>query len=254
VVDKGTGSAIRTRFGIRGDVAGKTGTTQDDADGWFILMHPQLVAGAWVGFNDSRVTLRSDYWGQGAHSALPLVGDFFQRALRSRLIDPRAKFVEEKQTGVFDSLRATVSTWWGHLFGADNKPVPQRETPRAPRRAPATVATPAAPAAPAPVASASAEPRDVEPPQIVAPHGASVPPLLSPPGAAAGAQNAQGAAAASGTAAGVSMSGSAAPAPNAPGTTPSGPTSLDQWINQHTNGEHTNGAAAPSGGSGAGSQ
>ena len=67
VVDRGTGAAIRSRFGIRADVAGKTGTTQDNTDGWFILMHPQLVAGAWVGFNDGRVTLRSDYWGQGAH-------------------------------------------------------------------------------------------------------------------------------------------------------------------------------------------
>ncbi len=80
VVSRGTGSSIRSRFGVRGDVAGKTGTTQGNADGWFILIQPQLVAGAWVGFNDSRVTLRSDYWGQGAHSALPIVGDFFQRA------------------------------------------------------------------------------------------------------------------------------------------------------------------------------
>ena len=64
VVTRGTGGSIRTRFGIRGDVAGKTGTTQDNADGWFILMQPGLVAGAWVGFDDGRVTLRSDYWGR----------------------------------------------------------------------------------------------------------------------------------------------------------------------------------------------
>jgi membrane carboxypeptidase/penicillin-binding protein len=49
---------------VRGDVAGKTGTTQDNADGWFILMQPGLVAGAWVGFDDGRVTLRSDYGGR----------------------------------------------------------------------------------------------------------------------------------------------------------------------------------------------
>ena len=84
VVDKGTGVAIRSRRGINADVAGKTGTTQDNTDGWFILMHPQLVAGAWVGFNDGRITLRSDYWGQGAHSALPMVGEVFQQALRAR--------------------------------------------------------------------------------------------------------------------------------------------------------------------------
>ena len=91
VVDQGTGVAIRQRYGIQADVAGKTGTTQDNSDGWFILMHPQLVAGAWVGFNDNRVTM-ADSWGQGARSALPMVGDFFQQTLRSRGIDPQAEF------------------------------------------------------------------------------------------------------------------------------------------------------------------
>ncbi len=91
VVDRGTGAAIRSVYGIQADVAGKTGTTQDNTDGWFILMQPQLVAGAWVGFNDNRVRL-GDYWGQGAHSALPMVGDFFAQALRARLIDSRARF------------------------------------------------------------------------------------------------------------------------------------------------------------------
>ena len=90
-VDQGTGAGIRSRYGIKADVAGKTGTTQDNTDGWFILMHPQLVAGAWVGFNDNRVTM-GGRWGQGAHSALPVVGEFFQQALKEKLIDARAKF------------------------------------------------------------------------------------------------------------------------------------------------------------------
>jgi penicillin-binding protein 1A len=90
-VDQGTGAGIRSRYGIRADVAGKTGTTQDNTDGWFILMHPQLVAGAWAGFNDNRVTM-GDRWGQGAHSALPMVGDFFQQALRARVVDAKARF------------------------------------------------------------------------------------------------------------------------------------------------------------------
>ena len=91
VVDEGTGAAIRTRYGIQADVAGKTGTTQDNTDGWFILMHPQLVAGAWVGFNDNtRHDGRS--WGQGARSALPIVGDFFQQSLRYKWIDAQAEF------------------------------------------------------------------------------------------------------------------------------------------------------------------
>lgn len=82
VVDYGTGQRIRSTFGIRADVAGKTGTTQDNADGWFILMHPELVGGAWVGFNDQRITFRSDYWGQGAHNALFVVGDTYRQAIR----------------------------------------------------------------------------------------------------------------------------------------------------------------------------
>lgn len=96
VVTRGTGSDIRTRFGVRADVAGKTGTTQDNADSWFILMHPQLVAGAWVGFDDGRVTLGS-YWSQGARSALPMVGAFYDMALRARAIDPGARFSPEKR-------------------------------------------------------------------------------------------------------------------------------------------------------------
>jgi len=90
VIDEGTGSAIRQRWGIQADVAGKTGTTQDNSDGWFILMHPQLVAGAWVGFNDNRVTMGP--WGQGARSALPIVGEVVQQSLRHRWIDPQAEF------------------------------------------------------------------------------------------------------------------------------------------------------------------
>ena len=90
VVDEGTGAAIRTRHGITADVAGKTGTTQDNSDGWFILMHPQLVAGAWVGFNDNSASMGR--WGEGARSALPIVGDFFQQSLRSRWIDANAEF------------------------------------------------------------------------------------------------------------------------------------------------------------------
>ncbi|NRR33548.1 transglycosylase domain-containing protein [Oxalobacteraceae bacterium] len=90
VINRGTGTGVRYRFGVYGDVAGKTGTTQNNADGWFILMHPNLVAGAWVGFNDSRVTMRSNYWGQGGHNALLVVGDFFRNGIDSGRIDPAA--------------------------------------------------------------------------------------------------------------------------------------------------------------------
>ncbi|UUZ75374.1 transglycosylase domain-containing protein [Polaromonas sp. P1(28)-13] len=90
VIDEGTGTAIRQRYGIQADVAGKTGTTQDNTDGWFIMMNPQLVAGARVGFNDNSVTMGA--WGQGARSALPMVGEVFQQAFRNRWLDQNAEF------------------------------------------------------------------------------------------------------------------------------------------------------------------
>lgn len=91
-VDQGTGRWLRTRFELRNDIAGKTGTTQRNTDAWFIAMQPDLVAGAWVGFNDARITLRGNGWGQGGHSALLLVGDLMREAQRSRLVDPSLRF------------------------------------------------------------------------------------------------------------------------------------------------------------------
>jgi len=92
VVQTGTGAAIRSEWGIKGDLAGKTGTTQNNTDGWFMLISPKLVAGAWVGFNDPRVTIRSNYWGQGGHNALRLVGAFMQQGQKAKLIDTKATF------------------------------------------------------------------------------------------------------------------------------------------------------------------
>jgi len=150
VVDRGTGAAIRSRYGIRADVAGKTGTTQDNADGWFILMHPQLVAGAWVGFNDGRVTLRSDYWGQGAHSALPIVGDFTAQALRSRVIDPRARFVAPPDTSLFSPLLGRLRDWFKRVFGPAPVTVRPPEPKRVPQPEPAPTPEPESELPPAP--------------------------------------------------------------------------------------------------------
>ena len=116
VIDRGTGTAIRSRYGIRADVAGKTGTTQDNTDGWFILMHPQLVAGAWVGFNDNRITM-GDGWGPGARSALPMVGEFFQRALNARVIDPQTRFAAPQSVG----------SGWGQEDPGQTPPTPEPE-------------------------------------------------------------------------------------------------------------------------------
>ena len=95
VVDNGTAQRLRRPEygGINSQVAGKTGTTQENTDGWFMGMVPQLVCGVWVGADDPVVHFRSTALGQGANMALPIYGLFMKRvyADKSLGIDPAAK-------------------------------------------------------------------------------------------------------------------------------------------------------------------
>jgi penicillin-binding protein 1A len=79
VISDGTGSALRTRFGVQNEVAGKTGTTQLNVDGWFMAITPRLVIGTWVGADDPKLHFRSTALGQGAATALPITAYFLQR-------------------------------------------------------------------------------------------------------------------------------------------------------------------------------
>lgn len=79
----GTGVRMRNVYNVQQDVAGKTGTTQNSADNWFVAMMPHIVMGSWVGGEDRRVrfpTNRPGSIGQGARTALPIVGTFISYA------------------------------------------------------------------------------------------------------------------------------------------------------------------------------
>ena len=191
VIDKGTGRAIRRQYGIRADVAGKTGTTQGNADGWFILMHPQIVTGAWAGFNDARITLKSDQWGQGSRSALPMVGDFMSRALRSPLLNAKASFTEPNTrhwwSDLVDRLRDKVQQWSsGNEDNGHERAAPAAPSVAAPQSKGSEVdvieSTPAAPPSsvsqPAP-ADSSAQPPDLDSSPGLAPGDAT--PVPAPP-------------------------------------------------------------------------
>ncbi len=78
-VNEGTASRLRSTYGLRNDIAGKTGTTQNNKDGWFVGMTPNLVTVTWVGSDDHRIGFRNTYIGQGANSALPVFGKLMQR-------------------------------------------------------------------------------------------------------------------------------------------------------------------------------
>jgi penicillin-binding protein 1A len=84
VIHEGTASRIRWRYGVYADMAGKTGTTQGNADGWFIVFTPNLVMGAWVGADDQRVRFRTTELGQGASTALPIAGYFMKQMLADK--------------------------------------------------------------------------------------------------------------------------------------------------------------------------
>lgn len=79
VVHEGTASRLRWRYGVYNDVAGKTGTTQANADGWFMAMTPNLVIGTWVGADDPRIRFRLTELGQGSSTALPMVAYFMKQ-------------------------------------------------------------------------------------------------------------------------------------------------------------------------------
>lgn len=85
VVQHGTGVRLRYKYKIQGDIIGKTGTTSNYADGWFIGCTPHLVAGSWSGCDDRYIRFRSMQYGQGATMALPVWAYFFQRVYSDSL-------------------------------------------------------------------------------------------------------------------------------------------------------------------------
>ena len=79
VVNAGTGVALRYRFGLTGEIGGKTGTTNNNADGWFIGYTPQLTAGVWTGFENEQIHFEYIGNGGGSASALPIWGLFMKK-------------------------------------------------------------------------------------------------------------------------------------------------------------------------------
>jgi penicillin-binding protein 1A len=85
VVTRGTAQRLRYRYQFTAPIAGKTGTTQNHSDGWFMGMIPNLVAGVWVGAEDRSVRFQTIGMGQGANMALPIYALFLERVYK----DPR---------------------------------------------------------------------------------------------------------------------------------------------------------------------
>ncbi|MDD3405738.1 MAG: transglycosylase domain-containing protein [Paludibacteraceae bacterium] len=82
VMDGGTGIRVRYRYHVNAPAGGKTGTTQKNADGWFIGFTPSLVSGVWVGFEDRTVHFNNMLYGQGASMALPIWAYYMDKVLK----------------------------------------------------------------------------------------------------------------------------------------------------------------------------
>ena len=92
VIDAGTGVRIRYKYNLKMPAGGKTGTTQNNSDGWFIGFTPSLVSGVWAGFEDRSINFSSMADGQGANMALPIWALYMQKVLS----DPDLGYSEEE--------------------------------------------------------------------------------------------------------------------------------------------------------------
>jgi penicillin-binding protein 1A len=98
VVDYGTSTSLRWHpkwGGIKHPMAGKTGTTQSNSDGWFIGLTPDLVTGVWTGGEERAERFRSMTWGQGARMALPIYGYYMQKVYANKKLKISTEDFEE---------------------------------------------------------------------------------------------------------------------------------------------------------------
>ena len=109
VVQGGTASRLRYRYNLMGEIAGKTGTTNDNSDGWFIGYTPTLVAGVWTGAEDRQVHFQSGALGQGANMSLPTWGIFMKKVLADGTLGVTANDRFIAPAGVVDGLGCTGS-------------------------------------------------------------------------------------------------------------------------------------------------
>ena len=118
VVNGGTASRLRARYGLTGQIAGKTGTTNDNSDGWFIGYTPTITAGAWVGCEDRQVHFNSTALGQGSNAALPIWALWMKKVLKDgrlgvsesdRFIAPAEMTISGDCSGVGDAASGSNS-------------------------------------------------------------------------------------------------------------------------------------------------
>jgi penicillin-binding protein 1A len=126
-VNEGTAGRLRWEYGVYNDLGGKTGTTQSNADGWFIAVSPKLIIGSWVGADDPRIRFRSTSLGQGSSTALPIVAKFYQKLNKDKAFESisKARFPrvsQETANMLACPLYKSDLNFWETLFGVPDEP------------------------------------------------------------------------------------------------------------------------------------
>ncbi|MCL2074514.1 MAG: transglycosylase domain-containing protein [Marinilabiliaceae bacterium] len=130
IVENGTAKSLRSVYGLQGDYAGKTGTTQNNADGWFVGFAPNIVAGVWVGAENPAIHFRTLALGQGAHTALPVFARFMQQTEKSKAHSyiKNATFPplnEETKWALncnyYELEDPTIDSFWEQIFGGKER-------------------------------------------------------------------------------------------------------------------------------------
>ena len=93
VLDEGTGRRVRFRYNVNAEMGGKTGTTQNHSDGWFMGFTPRISAGCWVGGEDRSIHFDGMGMGQGASTALPVVALFYKKVFGDPELQKRAEIL-----------------------------------------------------------------------------------------------------------------------------------------------------------------
>ncbi|MCM1521228.1 MAG: transglycosylase domain-containing protein [Muribaculaceae bacterium] len=109
VVNEGTAHRVRSRFGLTAEMGGKTGTTNYNADGWFMGFTPELVAGTWVGGDERFIHFNTMAYGQGASMALPIYGRFMKKVYA----DPSLNYSQNTKFDFPDNVNLCEKEYYG---------------------------------------------------------------------------------------------------------------------------------------------
>ncbi len=124
-VDDGTAQRLRSTYGFKNDIAGKTGTTQDNKDGWFVGIMPTLITVAWVGNDNQQIGFSNTSIGQGANSALPIFANYLQQLNNdSKYNNITNAYFETPSNDVIQDLDCELTKkdgFFQRLFGTDSK-------------------------------------------------------------------------------------------------------------------------------------